>query len=79
MGQDVEFKPGTDVHVVSSLMKLYLRQLPEPLLTFDMVLYAPLDSLSPSPSLQSSVVLSLFAPHRSARLLRDGARPIAQL
>lgn len=33
---DVEFKAGTDVHVVSSLMKLYLRELPEPLLTFDM-------------------------------------------
>lgn len=34
--EDVEFKAGTDVHVVSSLMKLYLRELPEPLLTFDM-------------------------------------------
>jgi len=29
--------PNTDVHVVSSLMKQYLRELPEPLLTFEMV------------------------------------------
>jgi hypothetical protein len=47
----VEFKAGTDVHVVSSLMKLYLRELPEPLLTFDMACSRPPAPISSHPNI----------------------------
>ncbi len=36
-GEDVVFKEGTDVHVITNLLKLYLREMPEPLLTYELV------------------------------------------
>ena len=34
-GFQQEFPPSEDVHTVASLLKLYLRELPEPLVPFD--------------------------------------------
>jgi hypothetical protein len=32
----MKWKEGLDIHNIASLLKLYFRELPEPLLTFDL-------------------------------------------
>ena len=34
--REVKFTPDMDPHVISGLIKLYLREMPEPLLTFQL-------------------------------------------
>lgn len=36
LGEDVEFEPEDDSHVAAVLLKKFLRELPEPLLTFEL-------------------------------------------
>ena len=71
-------REGEDVHVVAGLLKWFLRQLPEPLLSFE--LYEPLVAAAKADSLASSLLALLRRlPPRHAYVLRHVLQLLARV
>ena len=69
---------GEDVHIVAGLLKWFLRQLPEPLLSFE--LYEPLVAAAKADSLASSLLpLLRRLPPRHAYVLRRVLQLLARV